>query len=131
MRRQKKGNKRSKTRAERNRAAFCPLSAEGQEAADGRNASTEKETKGKEFHRCLEMTLPDGKVLRALAVEHCSDPALIIQVQGDGEHETVCSIQYNPDHPRMQRLRVAAFQHDCDFPCYEGPFVAKENGDGM
>lgn len=80
--------------------------------------------------RCMEMVLPDGSSLVAMADDFCSDPSLDIVLCRDGQNEVVCSVQYNTDYPEKQRLRIAAYHHDCDFAVYEGPYVEEEVFDG-
>lgn len=130
MRIKKKWNIRSKNGAEHNKA-LGSFSMQGKGTADTIDGPSCKKPIASEFeHRCLKMVLPDGTSLIAMTVEHCSDPSLDIVLCRNGQNEVVSSIQYNPDHSEPQRLRVAVYQHDCDFAVYEGPFVAKEVDDG-
>ncbi len=127
MRIKRKGNIRSKTRAGESKTA-CSFSMQARSVCPD-EVSRRETPKTDLLRRYLEMALPDGTVLTALAVEHCSDPSINVFLCKDGQNELVCSTQYNPDHPLHQRLRVAAFRHDCDFASYEGPFVTEEVDD--
>ena len=129
MRVKKKGNKGSKTRAGQINAP-CSFSMAKGEADNNFSGSSHHKTKAEDFvRRSLELALPDGAVLTAMAVENCSDPSLDVVVGKDGHSELVCRVQYNPDYPERQRLRIAAYRHDCDFASYEEPFMAEEIDD--
>ena len=127
MRIKRKGNIRSKTRAGESKTA-CSFSMQARSVCPD-EVSRRESPKIDLTRRYIEMALPDGTVLTALAVEHCSDPSINVFLRKDGQNELICSIQYNPDYPLQQRLRVAAYRHDCDFACYEGPFAAEEIDD--
>lgn len=129
MRIKKKRNVGSKTRAGQINAPRS-FSMEKPERKSSLSGSACPKTREKEFiRRCLEMALPDGTALTVMAIEFCSDPSLDVVIGKDGHNELVCRIQYNPDYPEQQRLRIAAYHHDCDFAVYEAPFVAEEADD--
>ena len=129
MRVKKKGNEGSKTRAGQINTPRSFSVAKG-EAANGFSVSSCHKTQAEDFvRRCLELVFPDGTILTAMAVENCSDPSLDVTIGKDGYSELVCRVQYNPDYPERQRLRIAAYRHDCDFASYEEPFVAEEIDD--
>ena len=79
-------------------------------------------------HPCVEIKLPDGNTLRAVAYANDEYPCIsIYTVDPEDQLHLICFAEHNPDHDPGHQLCVGAYQsHQADTTYYE-PYEAERN----
>lgn len=62
----------------------------------------------------IDLHLPDGSILRAVAIDDDNFPAVNINlIDGNGE-QPVCFAEYNPEHAAGKELSIGVYRSDTD-----------------
>lgn len=75
----------------------------------------------------IELALPDGSKLKAIAYDGESYPAINIYrvVSGSAEQELLCFAEFNPERSPLHEVCVGAYQSHQDDTTYYEPYMAE------